>query len=98
MGCEKKPLAASPTRKPQLDSSVCSTRVEMQPRTNACIGTRNGPCTVTSVTEVTTNLDVNRQHHPANSVPAKHPKIKNRDHCPSHTWQGWQLTSTRHSR
>jgi len=98
MGCEKQPLAASRSSKPQLDSSVYFTRVERQPRTSACIGANNRPCTATSVTEVTTNDDVNRQQNPATDVAITHPKIKNRDHCPSHTWRVWQLASTRHSR
>ena len=98
MGCEKQPFTASPTRTSQLDSSVWFTRVAMQTRTSVCIGTKNRPFTATSVTEVTTNVDVNRQLNPATDVAVTHPKIKNRDHCPSHTWQVWQLASTRCSR
>jgi len=98
MGCEKQPLAASRSSKPQVDSAVYFTRVEVKPRTSVCIGAKNRRCTATSVTEVTTNLAINRQHHPATDVTITHPKNKNRDHCPSHTWQGWQLASTRHSR
>ena len=59
MECEKQPFTASPTRKPQFDSSVCFTRVERQPRTSVCIGATNRSRTATSVTEVTTNVDVN---------------------------------------
>ena len=95
MGCEKQPLAASRSSKPQLDSAVCSTRVTMQPRTNTCIGAKNRSRTATSVTEMTTNVDINRQQNPATDVAIPHPKKQNRDHCPSHTWQAWKLTSTR---
>ena len=98
MGCEKQPLEASPTRKTQLDSSVYFTRVERQARTSACIDANNRRCTATSVTEVTKNVAVNRQLNPAADVTITHPKKKNRDHCPSHSWQAWQLASTRHSR
>ena len=98
MGCEKQPLTTSRSSEPQLDASVCSTRVAMQPHTNTCIGANNRHCTATSVTEVTTNDDVNRQQNPATDVNITHPKKKNRDHCPSHSWQAWQLASTRPSR
>ena len=98
MGCEKQPLAASRSRTSQLDSSVCPARAEMKPRTNTCIGAKNRLFTATSVTEVTTNDDVNRQHDPATDVVLTHPKKQNRDHCPSHSWQAWQLASTRCSR
>ena len=102
MGCEKQPLAA-PSNEPRHQAHikrkcVCFTRVAVNPRTSACIGAKNRPCTATSATEVTPNLAINRQLNPATDVAITHPKIKNRDHCPSHTWQVWQLASTRHSR
>jgi len=102
MGCEKQPFTA-PSTEPwhqahSMRKCVCFTRVAVKPRTSVCNGAKNRPCTATSITEVTTNVDINRQLNPATDVAITHPKIENCDHCSSHTWQGWQLASTRHSR
>ena len=102
MGCEKQPFTAQsnePRHQPHSKRKcVYFTRIAMQPRTIACIGAKNRLFTATSVAEETASVDINRQLNPATDIAITHPKKKNRDHCPSHTWQDWQLTSTRHSR
>lgn len=102
MWCETAPLMASPIghrhEDRQMIQYVLRTRVEMKLSAGCRKAAKKGRMEGVSSTWPPADRHFNRLMHPASGGDGRHPKIKNRGHCSSHTGQATQATPTTGSR